>query len=211
MGVKLYDDALLAKLRRWTAGTQMTITGVDETRRLFEIIADSTNDKSIKLPIIALSRSGGYKILNKNKTPRSFNGALMQATDKSGVLLNQIPIGISYQLDIYTRYLQEADEYARNLIFNIINYPKLNVTIPYENTGLTHDANIRLITDVEDNSSIPERLIPGQFSRFTIGIDIDDAFLWDVRIKDNLSIVEGGLHIVEEDSHHIDTEMIFKK
>lgn len=188
MGVKLYDDALLDKLKRWTAGTHLSITGVDESRRLFEVISDSTNDKTIKLPIIALSRNGGYKILNKNKQPRTYDGALMQLTSQTGVKLNQIPIGISYQIDIYTRYLQEADEYARNLIFNIINYPKLNVSIPYEDRGLTHDANIRLISDVEDNSSIPERLIPGQFSRLTLGIDIDDAYLWDVRIKDNLSI-----------------------
>ena len=53
---------------------------------------------------------------------------------------------------------------------------------------LSHDANIRVTSDVEDNSDIPERLIPGQFTRLTLGISIDDAYLFDVRIKDNLSI-----------------------
>ena len=209
MGVKLYDDALLAKLNKWTSGTHLTVTSVDETKRLFEVIADTTNDKPIKLPIIALSRNGGYKILNKNKQPRTYDGALMQVTADSGVKLNQIPIGISYQIDIYTRYLEEADEYARNLIFNIINYPKLNVIIPYEDRGITHDANIRIISDVEDNSSIPERLIPGQFSRLTLGVDIDDAYLWDVRVRQNLSIVEG--HVDIRDGESFDKELIFKK
>ncbi len=208
MAVRFYDDALLAKLRRWTPENQVQLTGVNETKRLFEIIADKTNDSTIKLPLIALSRNGGYTIQSKYKQPKSYNGSLIQATMDNGARLNAIPIGISYQIDIYARHLAEADEYARNIVFNIINYPKLNIEIPYENIGITHDANIRLTTDVEDNSDIPERLIPGQFTRFTIGIDIDDAYLFDVRIKDNMSIVGGDLHIVSS-PNHIDKEMIY--
>lgn len=189
MAVRFYDEALLKKFQKWTADTQVQLTGINETRRLFEVVADKTNDKPIQLPLIALSRNGGYTIQEKYKQPRSYNGSALVVTTDTGAKLNAIPIGISYQIDIYARHLAEADEYARNIVFNIINYPKLNIEIPYEDSGLTHDANIRLITDVEDNSDIPERLISGQFTRFTIGIDIDDAYLFDVRIKDNLSIV----------------------
>ena len=192
MAVRFYDEALLKKFQKWTADTQVQLTGVNETRKLFEVIADKNNDKPIQLPLIALSRNGGYTIQEKYKQPRSYssNEFIRMQDANSGALLNAIPIGISYQIDIYARHLAEADEYARNIVFNIINYPKLNIEIPYEDSGLTHDANIRLITDVEDNSDIPERLISGQFTRFTIGIDIDDAYLFDVRIKDNLSIVD---------------------
>lgn len=207
MAVRFYDEALLKKFQRWTADTQVQLTGINETRRLFEVIADKQNDKPIQLPLIALSRNGGYTIQEKYKQPRSYNGSALIVTTDSGAKLNAIPIGISYQIDIYARHLAEADEYARNIVFNIINYPKLNIEIPYEDSGLTHDANIRLITDVEDNSDIPERLISGQFTRFTIGIDIDDAYLFDVRVKDNLSIVEGQLHIVQPD--RVDKELIF--
>lgn len=208
MAVRFYDEALLKKFQKWTADTQVQLTGINETRRLFEVVADKTNDKPIQLPLIALSRNGGYTIQEKYKQPRSYNGSALVVTTDSGAKLNAIPIGISYQIDIYARHLAEADEYARNIVFNIINYPKLNIEIPYEDSGLTHDANIRLITDVEDNSDIPERLISGQFTRFTIGIDIDDAYLFDVRVKDNLSIVEGQLHIVQPD--RVDKELIFK-
>lgn len=210
MAVRFYDEALLKKFQKWTADTQVQLTGINETRRLFEVVADKTNDKPIQLPLIALSRNGGYTIQEKYKQPRSYNSNefIRMQDANSGASLNAIPIGISYQIDIYARHLAEADEYARNIVFNIINYPKLNIEIPYEDSGLTHDANIRLITDVEDNSDIPERLISGQFTRFTIGIDIDDAYLFDVRIKDNLSIVEGQLHIVQPD--RVDKELIFK-
>lgn len=197
MAVMYYDEALLKKLQYWAANTNLNIVGINQTRRMFELLADKNNDKNIKLPMITLSRSGGYTIQSKYKQPISHRGATMIVTTDSGVKLNAIPIGITYQIDIYTRNLAEADEYARNIVFNIINYPKLRIEIPYEDCGLTHDANIRLVTDVEDNSDIPERLIPGQFTRFTIGIDIDDAYLFDVRIKDNLSIVDGGLYVID--------------
>lgn len=212
MAVRFYDEALLNKFQKWTADTQVQLTGINETRRLFEVIADKQNDKPIKLPLIALSRNGGYTIQEKYKQPRSYNGNPLVVTTDAGAKLNAIPIGISYQIDIYARHLAEADEYARNIVFNIINYPKLNIEIPYEDTGLTHDANIRLITDVEDNSDIPERLISGQFTRFTIGIDIDDAYLFDVRVKDNLSIVEGQLWATTmyDGKEQIDKELIFQ-
>ena len=190
MSVYLYDEALLKKFQKWTRDTQVQLTGVNETKRLFEVVADKNNDKELKLPLIALSRNGGYTILQKYKQPKSYSGATMIQTDSYGAKMNAIPISISYQIDVYARYLQEADEYARNLVFNIINYPKLQVELPYESSGLKHDGNIRLETDVEDNSDIPERLISGQFTRFTIGINIDDAYLFDVRLKDNLSISE---------------------
>ena len=67
--------------------------------------------------------------------------------------------------------------------------------IPYENIGLTHDANIRITSDIEDNSDIPERLINDQFKRLTVQFNIDDAYLFDVRIKDNLSITAADLQV----------------
>lgn len=193
MSIKLYDDALLQKLRRWTLETSVTLTGVNESTRLFTTIADTTNDKSIQLPLIALSRPGGFVIEEKYKQPKSYNGARIAYNEQRSAKLNAIKISIPYQIDIYTRYQEEADEYIRNIVFNIINYPLLNIEIPYHSLGLSHDSNIRLASDVEDNSDIPERLISGQFKRYTIEIVIDDAYLFDVKVKDNLRIVEGEL------------------
>lgn len=209
MAVRFYDEALVAKLKKWTQDTDVTLLGVNETKRRFEVLADKNNDQPIKLPLITLSRNGGYTILSKNKKPLSYDGNTFVRSNEKSALLNGIPISIQYQIDIYTRYLDEADEYARNIVFNIVNYPKLNIEIPYEDLGLTHDANIMLSSDVDDNSDIPERLIPGQFTRLTIGIVIDDAYLFDVHIKKNLSIVEGQLQIVHPPK--IDTEMLFTK
>ena len=188
MSTYFYDDAIVRKLQLWTRNTEVTIVGPEETRRLFEVVADKTNDSPIKLPMICLTRRGGYEVTAQSKKPLSFDGLTLKANIDKSRQLNAIPITIQYQIDVYTRYFKEADEYTRNLIFNIINYPRFQVEIPYENIDIEHDANLKLISEVENNSSIPERLMGGQFTRMTLGIEVDDAYLWDVRTRDNYSI-----------------------
>ena len=40
MALRFYDEALVNKIKKWTQGTQVEITGPDETHRIFEITAD---------------------------------------------------------------------------------------------------------------------------------------------------------------------------
>ena len=188
MSVYLYDEAFIEKLRYWTKDTQIQIYGPDDTRRLFETIADGNNDKPIKLPILCLRRKPGINVINTNKKPLTFDGLRLEANKDSVLQLNAIPIDISYQLDIYTRYLKEADEFMRNLTFNIINYPKLTVTIPYNDVNFEHNGIIRMSETVDDNSNVPERLINGQFTRFTFNINIDDAYIWNIKARNTIHI-----------------------
>ena len=190
MSIKLYDDSLLEKLQKWTKDTSVMLLGVNESTRLFTTLADVNNDKPLTLPLISLSRPGGFSIEEKYKQPKSYSGATFAYNNERSAKLNAIKISIPYQLDIYARYQQEADEYIRNIVFNIINYPVVNIELPYYDFGVTHDSNIRITTDVEDNSDIPERLISGQFKRYTLGITIDDAYLFDLKVKDNISIID---------------------
>lgn len=190
MGVYLYDNALLDKIKNWTSSTNITITGINNTNQMLDVVEDITNDTPIQLPMIQISRNGGYDILNKQKKPLSYNALAIGKKGTQKLVLNAIPISITYQIDIYTRYLQEADEYMRNLVFNIINYPCLNILVPYESAQFKHESTIHLISDVQDNSDIPERKIPGQFTRLSVQISVDDAYIWDVRKFDTYKIVE---------------------
>lgn len=188
MSVSLYDKALLDKIRNWTKDTSLVIVGPEESRRLFETVADVNNDSPIKLPLISLKRKGGFEILQTGKQPLTFDGATRDANILKSLQQNAIPIKIPYQIDIYTRYLEEADAYCRNFIFNLINFPRVEVKIPYEDEYVTHYSFLKIDSGVEDNSNIAERLISGQFSRFSIGLYIDDAYLWDMRYRDNYLI-----------------------
>ena len=197
MSAVLYDEALLNKIKNWVKDPNMTITGPNETRRLFEYKADVTNDKPIQLPLIALRRDSSMTILNTNKKPQTFDGFRQNASfvrDNNPELggkvdqFNSIPIQLNYQIDIYTRYYEEAEEYVRDFIFNLINYPTLYITIPYNSCNKKMQATINLSPTVEDNSDISERLTPGQFTRKTISIYIADAYLWNYAVKDTIKI-----------------------
>lgn len=184
MSIGLYDNAFVEKLRGWTKDTVVTILTPDETKNMFAIIADNNGDKPISLPIISLKRPGGFTVLQTTKSPLSNSGMRLFANSKVGKKLRAIPINVPYQLDIYTRYQSEADELVRNIVYNIVNYPRLEITIPYYDENYVHYANIRMQSEVEDTSNIPERLVPGQFTRMTIQIFIDDAYLFDINYSD---------------------------
>lgn len=188
MSISLYDEALTEKFKHWTNNTTLQITSPNETTRLFTMIGDQNNDTPIKLPLIAIQRTGGYNLQSITKKAMTFDGITLEASENKSVQLNAIPVSVSYQVDVYTRYLKEADEYTRNLIFNIINYPKLSITLPYKDMHIVHDSSIYLAGEVLDNSDIPERLIAGQFTRLTLKLGINDAYIFDVRTRDNIFI-----------------------
>ena len=198
MSIALYDKAFKEKLLKWTKDTQVTILDPSETRKMFEIIADKNNDGNIQLPIISLRRPGGFSLLSTAKRPLAFDGLTLEANHEKAKQLNAIPISIPYQIDIFTRYQEEMDEYVRNIVFNIINYPKLDVVIPYNNENYKHHSNIRLNGEIEDTSDIPERLVSGQFVRNSMQITVDDAYLFDVRYRDVYSI-EYKLQVNEDE------------
>lgn len=189
MSVSLYDKALLDKVHTWCGDTNVTLLGVTETKHLWQMIADNNNDQPIQLPIIAIRRTDPYSINQIAKRPLSFDGLSLDSTLERTVQLNAIPITINYQIDVYTRYHEECDEVMRNLIFNFVNSPTLTINIPYRDIKLNHNSKITLASDVIDNSDIPERLVAGQFTRLTINLTVDDAYLFDARLRDNISLI----------------------
>lgn len=184
MSAYLYDKALVEKFNKWTSNSKTQIYGPSETRRLFEVIADESDDSKIKLPFIAISRDMGYEIINDGTTrrPLSYDGAnLVHYYDtKSTKILNAIPISLQYQVDVYARHAEEADILMRNLVFNIVNYPAMTVEIP--DADMEHTARISFSSKIiTDNSNMPERFIEGNLYVLSASISIDDAYLWDVR------------------------------
>lgn len=199
MSVTIYDKALVAKIKKWTEKTNATILSPEDSTRLFEIISDENNDKPLQLPIIAISREGGYTINNTNKQPKTYGGMRLIADDETVAQLNVIPITLNYRIDVYCRYLNEADAYIREFIFNLINHPTIQIVVPYNGIDFPHNCTVYLNETVEDNSDIPERLIAGQFTRLSLRIYIDDAYLFDTSIKATKSIVSEGLIVFKQE------------
>lgn len=189
MGARLYDEALYNKIQKWVKDPNMRILKPDEVTRLIQIKADLNSDKPLKLPMIALSRNTDIEILSVNKKPLTFDGMMIESNEKKTLQINAIPITIGYQLDIYTLKYEEGDEYLRNFIFNFVNSPKLTVVLPYNGVNYQHNANVTLLSPVEDNSDIAQRLFPGQFTRWTIKLLIEDAYLFSLPYVNNVSMM----------------------
>ena len=189
MSVRLYDDALVKKIKNWVKDEEVRILSPDETLELFQKIANDKNDEPISLPIISLTRSREVDLDHPHKKMMTFDGMMLDATVDKSLQIDAIPMTLNYQLDIYTRYKYEADEYMRNFVFNLVNHPKVKVVLPYNDINYTHYSNVRLIPTIEDNSDVPNRLVSDQFTRWTISFTIDDAYLFSLPYKSNIQIV----------------------
>ena len=194
MAISYYDDAIIEKLKKWIPDTnKLRVLDPDDTKRLFELKADDTNDAPVQFPFITLSRNKDLEILGNIKQLKSFDGinviAPFERKDtiipEKSALLNVIPVKTTYQINIYTKFKYEADEYVRNFLFKLINNPQIVVNIPYNNMELKHTANLRVFETVSDTSDISQRLFPGQFYRWTIQLELQDGFLFNVPYKSN--------------------------
>ena len=205
MACRYYDDILVAKLKKWISDNKkLRVLKPDETTRLFKTMADDSNDKPVQLPVIALSRSKDITLRSNIKQLKSFDGLRLyidgdpepntlgmkgsinsKNIPSTTALFNVIPILLTYQLDIYTKTYEEGDEYVRNFLFKLINNPKLIIDIPYNDATLKHTANIRVLDTVSDTTDISEHLFAGQFTRWTIQMEIQDAFLFNIPYKQN--------------------------
>ena len=204
MAIRFYDEALYNKIKSWDPDNRLTILKPQEVTDLFEQIADQKYDHPLVLPLVALSRDPTVSILSSNKKPMSFDGKMINKTtvkfdpkmtedqklekiyntpNLKASSLNAIPIKLSYQLDIFTRRYDEADEYLRNFIFQLINYPKMKIEVPYNKNKVEHVCTLRMLQDVEDTSDVPQKLFKDQFTRWTIKLEIDDAYLWSIPIQ----------------------------
>lgn len=188
MGVRYYDTAIYEKIKAWVRDERMRILKPNESMRVFQLAADLSDDTPITLPLISISRDTNVEILSTGKRAMSFDGLMVKSDGKKTHQINAIPIRLRYQIDIYTKEFEMGDEYVRNFIFNLINHPKLTVTIPYNNLNYHHDCNITLDSTVQDNSDIPQRMFAGQFTRWTISFSVDDAYMFSAPIENNVSM-----------------------
>ncbi len=99
--------------------------------------------------------------------------------------MNVLPVKLQYQLDIFAKTQIEAEHYVREYLFKLINNPVIKIAIPYNGQDVTQIANIKVLSNISDTSDIPQRLYAGQFTRWTIQLEILDAFLYNLPYRKN--------------------------
>ena len=234
MAVRLYDEALTNKIGKWVKNSKLTILKPEESTRFFEMTLDDIKDKTLSLPLIAISRDKNIDILSTQKQSKTFDGFsnlnktlgnkeyLDEVAENERLNLGQslpaptpinvnvVPIRIAYQIDIYTRGMAEADEYIRNFVFNFINYPKLEITLPYNDVDLKHESMIYLDASISDNSDIKEHLFADQFVRFTLKIVLDDAYLFSIPTNERVAIEPYDVRFINNETKKVVATDYFK-
>lgn len=187
MSVSLYDQAVVNKIKSWCGDTRLRVISSSDTENFLSTAADEANDQQIELPIIQVSRDG-FQLLQTERATITSYGLTIETNPNKSEWINAIQIGLTYQIDIFTRYMSEANEYLRNIIFNIINFPRITIELPYYDQYLPFNSSLHLQSEVQDNSAVPQRLIYGQFTRMTLTVEVKDAYLFDTRINNNIKI-----------------------
>lgn len=209
MGTYIYDEALLEKFSKWIPNESKVtmfdkILSSNETSRMFEIMSDKEGEPHLELPLICITRDRNFNFINnaQTKRPLSYDGHTINQFENSAQILNAIPISLEYIVNIYARQAKQADILTRNLIFNVINYPNFDVTVPevriykgedeegnpiYE--PYIHTARMELAgQNVQDNSNEQARFIEGNYTKMSFLISVNDAYLWDMRQHANAEI-----------------------
>jgi hypothetical protein len=199
MAIRYYDDVIAAKLKRWNPIAALRVLKPNEVKRLFTLNAEDSGDNPLTLPCIALSRNNDLEIEANIKTPKSYAGLKLRQTEAETLILNAIPVRPQYQLDIYTKTAEEGDEYLRQYLFKLINNPVIKIVVPYNGVEVEQIANIRVMNTVSDTSEISERLFSGQFNRWTIQFEVQDAFLYDIPYRKNWKLYLDDSEILSAD------------
>ena len=213
MAISYYDEAVTQKIKGWLAdNSKLRVLAPDETTRLFQLAAEDSNDKPLKLPLIAISRNKDIEIESAIKQNKSFDGLVIakNKTTAETVHLNVIPVKTTYQLDIYTKKRIEADEYVRQYLFKLINNPQIIIDIPYNGYLVRHTANLRVLNTVSDTSDIPNHVFPGQFYKWTIQLELQDGFLFSIPQKTGWRFI--GIEVTAADriSDPVEEELLFE-
>ena len=190
MAIRFYDEAIVNKIQKWLKKeTNVMVLKPNEVSRLWQTKADQENDKPLTLPLIAISREPSVNMSVSTRRNLTCDGVKLDGTPLKSLQLDAIPISINYQIDIYTKRYDEGDEYLRNFIFNFVNHPQMTVELPYNGANIEHICYTRLNNTVTDNSDVSEKLYFDEFTRWSLQVEIHDAYLFSVPVKDNAKIV----------------------
>lgn len=187
VGVYAYDIAIIKDLRarfNYTKdGKKKTnnIIQITNSENVFNIIGDIEND-TIQFPIISLIRTGWQFTGSEPEFLNNSGGLVGYMEGEKGERIKQVrlqafPIQINYQLDIWTQNRYDNDVIAREFCWFYKQNPQLRVFIPH-GLNITEPFNLFIEPEVVDNSDIAEHNSRGRYYRQTIGLYVDDAYLW---------------------------------
>ena len=192
-----YDKALCDKIKQWDKDDRIHVYPREDISDSFTVIADDGKDHPISLPLVTISKDPNIELQLSTKRSLSYDGKRIGVSAGNEVIkLNAIPLLLTYQIDIYAEHYEEAFNFVRELTFKIVNNPKIIISFEYNGVKAEHVCYMNLLPSITDNSDIEERSFPGQFTRFTLQVELKDAYLFSIPIKEPYTI-DGDIEILE--------------
>lgn len=180
MSAYLYDEAIIADLRRVVGDSRIQIIPVD---RVYDVIPRLSDDK-ITLPLVSVTRTGWSVSASDTNHSAKYEGALNgiycephKYNDPTVQKVQFVDMRLDYSVDVWTKTRQENDEFIRELFWYYMVSPTLQVHVPYD-LDFDHNFNLYVSDDIEDNSDVVQHQFKGELFRQTINIYTDDAKLW---------------------------------
>ena len=169
--LKIYDKGMLNKFR-----SVFDNCIIAESDGAFSTAEEQLGE--VKLPLISIYRD------DFNIHPARFNlsqrrrgsSIVSKAEDNSEYkTIQDIPMELSYQIDIWTRRKEDIDKLVPEVIFWLVENPNIEVNID----GIDHpiEFSLTLEEDIMDNTDLMSFEDKGRIFRMTIPVRIHEARL----------------------------------
>jgi hypothetical protein len=192
--IAVYDKAIVTKFKSWIHDDSVKVFSPEDNERMFQTRSFNENDNPVPLPFISITRDPSFTYVSRKKLARE--GLTLDKSTESAMSLNAIPITLSYQLDIYTRYSVEGSNYLANFIFNLVKHPKITFTITDNNLNHTYNCNLVPTGTAVDNSDLPNHFVNDQFTRWTLAFTVDtylyNANIYEQAVLDTIQLVDNN-------------------
>lgn len=144
--IQLYDEAILD----WLTGSFNDEVKIVPVADYWRVIA-MYKEQQLQLPAICISRNNQSIDTELKSWTMSRMGLVDKVSNHRLVTEQSLPLLLNYNLTLLATKQDDIDELTSEVIFLIINKPRIAITIPY---GSEHDvfANVDIDGQVQDSS-----------------------------------------------------------
>lgn len=169
MNLSVYDKGVLEKFRE--VFDNSVLAQSDSAFRTAEELLGE-----VKLPLISIYREDfNIKPARFNIGQRMRGSSIVSKTEDDSEIkaIQDIPLDISYQIDIWTRRKEDIDIIVPEVVFWLVDNPNISIDVD----GIDHEIEFPLVLDedVSDNTDIMSFENKGRIFRITLSANITDA------------------------------------
>ena len=171
----IYDRGVLNKFREVFDNSV-----ISESEGAFSAAEELLGE--VRLPLISIYREDfNIHTARYNLTQRRRGSSIVSGSEEDDEYktIQDIPMEISYQIDVWTRRKEDIDKLIPELIFWLIENPNIEVNV--EEADHPIEFPLVLEEDVTDNTDIMSFEDKGRIFRMTLSARIDDARLFKFR------------------------------